>query len=1283
MKMFSRFKCISFYLVLSMFFQFSFANLVFAETSTETLTLSDIKGHWAEKQITNWTSRGLIKGYGDGTFRPDNSITRAEFMTLVNSAYGFKDQIEIAFTDVNTTHWFYNQVAVAIRAGYIKGYSDHTMRPNQKISREEVAVIVSRLIGLEQTNPTGNTVFSDAHEASVWAIESIEGIVLKGIMQGYKDQTFRPGTLITRAEAIVTLDNASAVGIGTPVDSTNTEEIHSYDVAGTYGPLEGIQTIEGDVSIGTGGIILRNTVIEGDLTFKAGIGAGDISLEHVTVRGATIINGNGDNSIYFRDTTLAEVIVTKATGSVRILAEGLTTILHLTAQSSVALEETALTAEGFTNVSLSKNLPAETNITLVGSFEQVNFYAKTVTVDLLLGSIKDLQVHEQATDVTLKLSKETSIATLKTEALLKVLGSGTIETVHLGERATESSFEREPKQIISAKPPTPIPVAPVVVVPPASPVIAPPITGLSVLAGTMEGSTRIIYNAGTGHTLRLLKSSTATIAPLVGAYAGNLGVVYTSGTSIPEAKVGEHIALFEVDSSQRVVKFVDLILDNAHIGMMPIVSAGGGHNIVLSSDGNVWSWGGNWWGQLGNGTETHEAKPAKVHGLSGTVKQVSAGTSYTIVVKHDGTVWNWGSTGSAYPVQVQGLPTAKYAAAGGNPVGKHSAVISETGELWMWGDNGIGQLGDGTLEDRLAPVKVSGVPAVKAVAVGYSHTVALCEDGSVWTWGSNYWGQLGVEDTENSSVPRKVAELSRITAVAAGSTFTIALQNDGTVWGWGNFSGVYSSADGGIPKLSPSRIEGLSDIIAVSARDSNIAVLKQDGTVWVWGDNQHGQIGNGGWEYQQVPQKVNGLDHIIAVSVGERHVIALRNDGKLYSWGDNNYGQLGNGETNAVSQLNPITGLDNIISINQGIFNSAALTEDGRIWVWGNGIIGNGTKYGTSTPVAITALPATTRVYSTGRAFLARQEDGSVWTWGNLYNKEILFPTQINGLTGIIEISANQDHTLFLQEDGSVWAIGNNWTGQLGNGTEGEEIYTPVKVVGLTGVKSIMSGYGHSAAVDKDGALWIWGDHILTPINVLTDVRSVAGGYSHAVAIKKDGTAWAWGQNWNGQLGIADIGYSNVPVQIQGISDVAVVHTSYAHTLALKSDGTVWAWGANEVGELGDTTITSKSVPVQVSGITNVVSISIGSANSFAVQSDGTMWGWGYNGDGRFGDGTQENKVAPSKLLMSNVKQILANGFLLILAGNGQVWSSGSNSHGQLGNGYQVFPRESLFDQLH
>src|SRR5450830_697116 len=168
---------------------------------------TDISGHWAQVKIQSWIDKGLIKGYPDGTFKPDQDITRAEFMALVNRAFGYTAVAPITYTDVKAGSWYAPEVAKAQAAGYITGYPDGTMKPENPITREEVATIVARIKKLNSDVNAADK-YTDAAKIGSWSKGQVGAVTSAKIMQGYPDGSFMPQGLITRAEVVEALDNA-------------------------------------------------------------------------------------------------------------------------------------------------------------------------------------------------------------------------------------------------------------------------------------------------------------------------------------------------------------------------------------------------------------------------------------------------------------------------------------------------------------------------------------------------------------------------------------------------------------------------------------------------------------------------------------------------------------------------------------------------------------------------------------------------------------------------------------------------------------------------------------------------------------------------------------------------------------------------------------------------------------------------------------------------------------------------------------------------------------------
>lgn len=399
---------------------------------------SDVSGHWAASHIEEMMGMGVIKGYPDGSFKPDKSITRAEFMVMVNTAFGFKDSVSKSYSDVSSSDWFYSAVGIASGAGYISGYSDGTIKPNNSITREEAATMLSKAAGLTG-NEDAYMKFSDYMKIT-WSKSYVGAVSAAGIMSGYPDGSFGPSKSITRAESAVSIHKAMKGGMAKP-DMSN---VVVYDKQGTYGPSEGIETIEKDVVIKVPGVTLQNMIIKGDLTIDKEVGDGDVFLKNVKVEGKTNINGGGANSIHMEDTILTTVIVDKATGDIRIVISGKTVVATVELKSGAKLEESGVTGDGFRNVIMGSDIPKNSKVTLLGEFEDVNIQALSLLVDVPKGLIKNLNVEKGATDTRITLADDVKVVKAIVDAIVKFLGKGTVEVANVN--ISGVTFEKLPSK---------------------------------------------------------------------------------------------------------------------------------------------------------------------------------------------------------------------------------------------------------------------------------------------------------------------------------------------------------------------------------------------------------------------------------------------------------------------------------------------------------------------------------------------------------------------------------------------------------------------------------------------------------------------------------------------------------------------------------------------------------------------------------------------------------------------------------------------------------------------
>ncbi|MNW44272.1 Cellulosome-anchoring protein precursor [compost metagenome] len=408
-------------------------------------TSSDITGHWAEKDLSEWINSGYLSGYEDGTYRPNDTISRGELMALINRAFTLKETANITFSDLKESNWAYEQAAIAVQAGYVTGYEDGTIRAGNKISREEAASMIAKLLSLKLDIENSLEQFSDTTDIAEWSKPAVSALLSQGIIKGYPDGSYRPKGSITRAESVIALARALQAY---PANET-------FKNAGTYGPATGTETIKGNVVINTSGVTLQNLIIEGNLTLAAGIGEGDVLLQNIKVAGTTTVAGGGENSIHVKDSVLVHIIVNKKDGSVRIVAEGATSVQAVTVQSSAKIEEDNATGAGFTNVTLAQELPQGSTVQLLGQFESVEIDAKSIRLEIPSGSINQLNVNEQAGQNAINLSQQTKIIKLVLDAAIKLTGQGTIENAVINENAKSSSFEKQPVKSEGTGAPTP------------------------------------------------------------------------------------------------------------------------------------------------------------------------------------------------------------------------------------------------------------------------------------------------------------------------------------------------------------------------------------------------------------------------------------------------------------------------------------------------------------------------------------------------------------------------------------------------------------------------------------------------------------------------------------------------------------------------------------------------------------------------------------------------------------------------------------------------------------
>ncbi len=392
-----------------------------------------------------------------------------------------------------------------------------------------------------------------------------------------------------------------------------------------------------------------------------------------------------------------------------------------------------------------------------------------------------------------------------------------------------------------------------------------------------------------------------------------------------------------------VISFISIFTATSYATTTPQIGVGNDHTIALKSDGTVWAWGWNEQGQLGDGTTDNKKTPVQVSELSSIIT-IAVGGYHNLAIKSDGTVWAWGynlhgqlGNGRTYeyataPIQVSGLDNVIAIACGDD----HSLALRSDGSVWAWGSNYHGQLGDGTFEDRTMPIEVENITDVVAIAAGSEVSFALKSDGNVWAWGFNYYGQLGLGyKTISQNVPTQINGLNNIITIASRGRHSFAIKSDSTVWGWGVNDGG-QLGDGTISnKTLPVKISELSNFNFITCEDSYSLAIKSDGTVWAWGWNIHSNLGDDEHIRETTPMQVRKLNDIVHVAGGGNngHSHALKSDGTVWSWGYNWHGELGCGTYAEYYRTEPVQTHINLFQSGTPLpMPTPELNEKGKIY---------------------------------------------------------------------------------------------------------------------------------------------------------------------------------------------------------------------------------------------------------------------------------------------------------------------------------------------------------------
>ncbi len=372
-----------------------------------------VGNHWAETYMRNLYDRGIMTGDANGNMNPNKYITRAEFVSIINRSFGYKEKGKMPFKDIKGTEWYADAINIGYNQGYFAGDGKNISDATGNLTREQAVALLCRNVKIEEVEGE-NLSFNDGKTIENWSRGFVNAASKKGYISGYSDKTFKPKNYITRAEASKMFSDA----VGELINTTGTKTLGYYN---------------GNVTISASGVTLRDTVITGDLYITEGVGLGHTKLDNIHVLGEVIVSGTGESyagqsSITFTDSIISNLIVAEANkvkpGVKSIKIDGTTVVNNTKVKSNVFLEELANRDGGFKNVTLAGG--TNTELHLSGTFDEVAVKGESNKVFVTNGIVRTLIVDEEGAKSSINIDEDAYVDRLLLDIGTNITGKGEV-----------------------------------------------------------------------------------------------------------------------------------------------------------------------------------------------------------------------------------------------------------------------------------------------------------------------------------------------------------------------------------------------------------------------------------------------------------------------------------------------------------------------------------------------------------------------------------------------------------------------------------------------------------------------------------------------------------------------------------------------------------------------------------------------------------------------------------------------------------------------------------------
>ena len=577
------------------------------------------------------------------------------------------------------------------------------------------------------------------------------------------------------------------------------------------------------------------------------------------------------------------------------------------------------------------------------------------------------------------------------------------------------------------------------------------------------------------------------------------------------------------------------------------ISVGAASTCGVTTTGDGYCWGWNYYGQLGDGTSSGRWTPTRVAGGLKFV-QISTGgglevylEAHTCGVTTTGAAYCWGGNdwgemgngtwsdgANPSPVAVLGGLTFQQISAGSD----HTCGVTTSNAAYCWGSSGQGQLGDGSWGGpRTSPQPVAGGLSFARISAGRHFTCGLSRTSGAYCWGENELGKLGAWGDNYVATPIQVIGPIGGTQISTGETHACAVNVLGQAycWGGGAFGELGTGTSyPGYQSMTPARVRANPAFRQLSAGYQHVCGLDGADEAYCWGNTTvTGQPGDG-----TIAASLESGLRFTQVSAGAHHTCGLTGNGSAFCWGLNTYGQLGDGTTTDRTWLKPIPGFT-FSQVDAGGEYTCGVTAAGAAYCWGSndaGQLGDGTTTDRHVPTLVPGGYDFRKISAGKQITCTLDASGQAYCWGSTgIEHHVPFPVE-NG-PAFMELTTGDRFACGLTSAGAAYCWGVN-DGRLGDGTTSAQLFPTAVVGGLT-FSQISAGFYHACAVTGPGAPYCWGWNLWgqngdgttttslvpTPVSGGLTFDKIVGGGDFSCGRATTGVTYCWGANAYGQLG--------------------------------------------------------------------------------------------------------------------------------------------------------------------